>query len=105
MIVRVRVQRFLYGLATLGVLAALACPLGCPGPQPPHQDAADGAIRGTPQTFCDSLARNGCKAGLDPHCVDVVANAVDAGLTRINLTLCANAQSKDAVIACGASCE
>jgi hypothetical protein len=86
----------------LAFLLALAA---CPGPQPPHQDAADGAILGTPQTFCDSLARNGCRAGLDVHCVDVVAHIVDAGLTKVDLACVANAQSKEAVLACGASCE
>lgn len=88
------------------VIAALALALtACPGPQPPHHDAADGAILGTPQTFCDSLARNGCRAGLDVHCVDVVTHVVETKLTRVDLSCVANAQSKDAVIACGASCE
>lgn len=86
-------------------LVLLLALCACPGPQPPHQDAADGAILGTPQTACDAFARNGCREGLNPHCVDVVAHVVDAGLTKIDLLCIARAQSKDAVLACGASCD
>jgi hypothetical protein len=86
-------------LRILGLLVLTACP---PSPAPVPHDAEGGQLV-TPVTACSALAQAGCPSGLDPHCPDVLAHIVDAGLTKIDLACIVNAQSRAAEQACPGS--
>jgi len=78
--------------------------MGCPQPQPPTPDSGDAALLGdaTPAVaVCENLDFVGCPEGRDPKCAEVIAHAIDAGLTRVDVPCLAHASTRAAVRACG----
>jgi hypothetical protein len=93
-------QNALASLGLVYLLGVTACPQPLP-PVPPGPGPADAAPSTIAEATCTNLARLQCPEGLRPDCAAVVQKAIDTRITDLKLGCLAEAQTVDAVRACG----
>lgn len=88
------------GIVKLRILGIAIIVASCQLPTPQPDGALGDAAPATPASVCANLDTIGC-VDVASNCASVIANVIDAGLTKVDVACLSHAQTKAAAHACG----